>query len=279
MPDLCLLHANCQGEALALLLRSHPPFAARFTIKHCLNYTREALAPSDLDNCKLFLYQKLGAHFGDLASDVLLAKLPSACQSLQIPNLFFKGYWPFWIRAPQRIDFADAVLERLIDAGLPAQEIMRIYLSGSHPAFKTVEQTAKESLAQEHSKEVDCQTGCADLLERLWRREALFYTVNHPGPRLIFQVAERLLDLLALPPLSQSLREHYQHPDRDFFLPIHPLVGEILGLAFTGPKMRYEVFGKLMTHTEFVAGYLACRLNHVTNLAAFLHGLSPGGKS
>ena len=136
MAELCLVHANCQGEALSRLLSSHPPFARCFTIKHYLNYTREAVPPADLSRAKLFLYQKLGAHFGDLASEVLLTYLSPSCQSIQLPNLFFKGYWPFWISAPERIDFADSVLEWLLDAQLPLNDIVRIYLSGAHPAFQ-----------------------------------------------------------------------------------------------------------------------------------------------
>ena len=274
MPDLCLLHANCQGEALALLLNAHAPFTRLFRLKHYINYTRETLLPSDLQNCRLFLYQKLDASFGDLASNVLLKRLPKTCQTIQIPNLFFKGYWPFWMRAPERIDFADSVLERLIDIGLPMQEILRIYLSGSHPAFKTVAKIAQESLAQEKAKEKDCPIGCVHLLLQFWREEPLFYTVNHPGPRLIIAVAERLLQLLGLPPLSPACKANFVHPDRDFFLPIHPLVGQALGLNFTGPKVSYEIFGKRLTHAEFIASYLACRKEHVTNLAAFLHGRS-----
>ena len=274
MPDLCLLHANCQGEALARLLEAHPPFTRLFRLKHYINYTRETLQPSDLKNCRLFLYQKLGANFGDLASSVLLKRLPKNCQTLQIPNLFFKGYWPFWMRAPERIDFADSVLERLIDIGLPMQEILRIYLSGSHPAFKAVAQVAKESLAQEKAKEKDCPIGCAHLLELFWREEQLFFTVNHPGPRLIIAVAERLLQLLGLPALSPACKANYMHPDGDFFLPIHPLVGQALGLNFTGAEVNYPIFGQRLTHAEFIASYLACRQERVTNLAAFLHGRS-----
>ncbi|MBR3663476.1 MAG: hypothetical protein IKN64_02335 [Desulfovibrio sp.] len=272
MAELCLVHANCQGEALSRLLSSHPPFARCFTIKHYLNYTREAVPPADLSRAKLFLYQKLGAHFGDLASEVLLTYLSPSCQSIQLPNLFFKGYWPFWISAPERIDFADSVLEWLLDAQLPPNDIVRIYLSGAHPAFQRLAQTAEASLAREYTKEEGCALGCADLVAALWRTEPLFYTVNHPGTRLIIHVAGQLLQLLGLPPLTEASKAHFVHPDGDFFLPIHPLVGRALHLPFADHQTRYPVFGQMLTHREFVASYLACRLHKVKNLAAFLHG-------
>ena len=42
MPQaLCLLHANCQGEALLPLLQNTPAFARRFAVRHYVNYTQE----------------------------------------------------------------------------------------------------------------------------------------------------------------------------------------------------------------------------------------------
>ena len=46
----------------------------------------------------------------------------AACPRIEIPNLFFKGYWPFWTNAAQGIDFADSLLERLLSQGLAPEE-------------------------------------------------------------------------------------------------------------------------------------------------------------
>ena len=104
---LCILHANCQGDALRPLLENTPAFARLFRIRQLRNYTREAVAERDLAACGLFLHQRLAPRWGELSTERLLPRLSPACRAIILPNLFFKGYWPFWTNAFQGIDFAD----------------------------------------------------------------------------------------------------------------------------------------------------------------------------
>ena len=113
---LCLLHANCQGEALRPLLEASPAFARHFRVLHVLNYTRAELPEDLLDGCALYLHQELGAKWGELSSAEVLRRLPPSCQALRLPNLFFQGYWPTWTRLPG-VDFADTLLEGLLRRG------------------------------------------------------------------------------------------------------------------------------------------------------------------
>ena len=111
---LCLLHANCQGDALRPLLENSPAFASRFRICQYVNYTRQSIAAQDIEHCDLFLYQRLAPKWGDLSTEQMLPRLPQHCQAIEIPNLFFKGYWPHWSRDEQ-INFADSLLETLLE--------------------------------------------------------------------------------------------------------------------------------------------------------------------
>ena len=270
MPELCVLHANCQGEVLETLLReSH--FARHFLIHRYVNYTYEPIPAEDLARCRLFLYQPLGQNFGDLASDVLLSRLSGKAEAIPLPNLFFKGYWPFWYQAADVIEFADSLLEHLLAMQLQPKEILAIYLSGAHPFFKRVEEIAEQSLALERQKEQRTPIKTCSLLEADWRDEALFYTVNHPGKRLSLHVAQSLLALLDLPRLSPSFQTSFVHPDAYFHLPVHPVVGKRLRLRFTGENVRFRAFSGTLTHKDFVVAYLACRLNQEKNLLAFLN--------
>ena len=83
--ELCLLHANCQGGPLARLLALSPDFAARWSVRHVINYTREPVPEDALRGCTLFLYQPLGAHWGELASARLLARLNPGAAVLRLP--------------------------------------------------------------------------------------------------------------------------------------------------------------------------------------------------
>ncbi|MBO4369573.1 MAG: hypothetical protein J5803_05695 [Desulfovibrio sp.] len=274
MPELCILHANCQGEVLEKLLLFHPDFAARFTVRHVVNYTREPIEQETLDHTSLYLYQYLGPHFQEYASSVFLDRLPASCHSLCIPNLFFKGYWPFWTNSTQVIDFANTVLEDLFRRNLDPELLLSIYLKGKLPEFEKVCAIANDSLAREKEKERLQPIQYTHILEEHWRDEALFYTVNHPGIRLSCHVAQEVLRLLGFSPLPEAVLASFVHPFGDFCLPIHPEVGKRLNLRFTGIDVTYPIYGSRFTHRDFVINYLACRLHGVSNLPAFLHASS-----
>ena len=194
---LCLLHANCQGDALRPLLENTPTFARHFRIRQYVNYTRQSIAEADLEQCALFLYQRLAPRWGALSTEQMLPRLPAFCRCVEIPNLFFKGYWPFWTNAVQNIDFADSLLERLLAQGLAPEEALNLYLRGDPALLGDVAAVAEDSLAREEEKEADCPIRCAPLLRERWREEQLFITVNHPGRTLLFHLADSLLRLLS----------------------------------------------------------------------------------
>lgn len=277
---LCILHANCQGEALLPLLQNTPAFSRLFRIRLLCNYTRDAVTDADLDACGLFLHQRLAPRWGELSTGRLLPRLGPGCQAIILPNLLFTGYWPFWTNTVRDIDFADSLLERLLAQGLTPDDALRLYLRGDSALLGDVAAIARESLARLEAREADDPIRCAPLLRERWRDEQLFITVNHPGRTLLFHVAERLLGLLGLGPLPVEARRAYAHPQEDFWLPIHPALGRATpdgpGLPFASRDRRYPVFGASLTHQEYTAAYLACRANGVRDLVGFLRGLAEG---
>lgn len=270
---LCILHANCQGDALRPLLENTPAFARLFEIRQRCNYTREEVTDQDLAGCGLFLHQRLAPHWGEISTGRLLPRLAQGCQAIILPNLFFKGYWPFWTHAVKGIDFADSLLEKLLAAGLSPEDALRLYLKGDPALLGDVEAVAEDSLAREEAKEAGEPIRTAHILRERWREEQLFLTVNHPGRALLFHVAEEVLRLLGLGALPESVRRAYAHPQEDFWLPLHPALGPRLKLPFATRERRYPVFGARLTHQEYTAAYLSCRAHGVTDLVGFLLGM------
>lgn len=302
---LCLIHANCQGAGLMSLLSVTEAFSRNFEVRHCLNYTGQVLEQALLDKTDLYLYQDLGAAWGKGSSASTLQRLPAHCKCLQIPNLFFKGYWPFWSstvrQAPEKtgkadhangqpgkkqagshaspagIDFTDGFLESLLARGLSPGEALSLACGrDAHRLWRAmgdVESIALDSIAREEAKQKGCEISCASILRDNWRDEQLFITVNHPSPRLFFHVADSVLDLLGLGHLPVAVRRAWVHPDGDFWLPIHPALGKILGLPFASQERKYPVFATSLTHFEYTAAYLACRNHGVGDLLVFLRNL------
>jgi len=265
---LCLLHANCQGKELAVLLQASAAFANCYRLVLRTNYTREPVSAQELAECGAFLYQYLDDTWEELSSRALLSSLgqlaPSAL-ALQIPNLFFKGYWPFWT-AHGPIDFSDTLLNRLIDEGAPKAAILKLYLHSDITKFIDLKAALDETIAIERQKEVHSCVKYVDYLLRLWKQRTLFLTVNHPGPELLVHVAQGILDALGLLPLTeQELARPGLHTDfpsyTDFELPVHPQVAAFHGLKFGGPQHTYAVFTRRMTFEQYISRYIDCRLS------------------
>ncbi len=259
-PELCILHANCQGEPLAALLAASPEFNARWRIRHYTNYTREAIAPEDLRAATLFLYQRLGPGWGEFASDALLARLSPRCAALCVPNMFFKGYWPFWT-SDSPMEFGDFLLDRLIESGAGKPEILRVYLHGPVEKMADFAAIVSATLDLEQKKEQGCALDTANLVEARWREEQLFQTVNHPDKTLLLHTADGILARLGLPDLPAVVREGFSVEYEGFHLPIHPKVAAYHKLPFAGEEADYPVFGRRMTFAQYISRYIDCRLN------------------
>ncbi len=271
-PERCILHANCQGEPLARLLAASPAFAARWSIRHYVNYIREPVPDEDLAACSLFLYQDLGPQWGGLSSAALLSRLPAHATALCLPNLFFKGYWPLWT-SQSSMHFGDVYLDYLVDQGLNPAEILRLYLSPTLTARYDLDALKDESQALERRREASAILSCVDYIEEHWRDVQLFSTVNHPGPELMRRVADAALAALGLPRLPEHLPAGLELScDPHFHLPIHPTVGRHFGLPFAGEERRYPAYAHWLTFRQYALCYIDCRQKGL-NLLEYLQAV------
>ncbi len=268
--QLCVLHANCQGEPLAALLRLCPEFAARYEIRLFTNYTREHVPAQVLASCGLFLHQHLGPQWGGLSSEALLAKIPRSAAALCVPNMFFLGYWPLWYNAPG-FDFRDRFLDHLLDMGLAKAEILHLYLRTDLARKYDLQGLLDESLEREREREAHTPVKYLDFLLEHFRERMLFNTVNHPGPELMVLAARGVLARLGLtpPPEADMLGSARLFPE--FKMPIHPQVAAFLGLTFAGPETPYPVFGRQKTFAQYAENYVDCRLLGIEDFTGYLH--------
>lgn len=260
--EICVLHANCQGEPLARLLAASPEFSARWAVRHYTNYIREIIPQDVLEKATLFLYQHLGPEWGDAGSEALLARLGKTARAMCIPNMFFLGYWPFWTgKSP--MPFGDHFLDKLYEAGAGKPEILRVYLHGKVAAIADLDDVVAKTLDVERAKEERCAVKTADFVAANWRAARLFQTVNHPDVPLLLHAADGILRRLGLGGLPENVRDTFFFDYEGFCLPIHPGVGKHHGLAFADEGALYSMFGRRMTFAQYVSRYIDCRMNHM----------------
>ena len=259
------MHANCQGGELETLLTASAAFSRKYRLVRRVNYAHEPVAAHEIAGCSLFLYQYLGETWGELSSEALLRRLPASALALRIPNLFFKGFWPFWTN-DSPIAFGDSLLNRLIDEGASKPVILRIYLHGNIQSFVNLQASLEESIAIERQKEEHNCVRTVDFFLEHWKRRLLFHTVNHPGREMLICAANGILEAAGLPPLTEDELASVFHAGffpsyADFDLPVHPQVAAFHGLEFAGPEADYAVFGRRMTFAAYISRYIDCRLN------------------
>gem|GEM_PF-294259 len=267
-----ILHANCQGQPLAAQLLASPEFARSFTPRVYLNYAREPIPEAELAGCGLFLYQHLGPEWGELASDALLARLPADCPRLCIPNMFFRGPWPLWSGAPG-FDYRDVFLDRLVEMGLPGQDILHLYLHMPLERKYDLDALLAETVARETERQAHTPVRYLDFVLEHWRSRQLFLTVNHPGPELLQLAAAGILRELglaaqdqALVPRPESLGKAYG----DFELPVHPQAAAFYSLNYGTAEQVYKTYGRPRTFLQYTVAYVGCRMAGVNDFIAYL---------
>lgn len=271
--ELCILHANCQGQPLGKLLLASPYFRARWHIRGVLNYLREPLTDEHLRQATLFLYQNLTLKWEILASENVLKRLSPQATAVCIPNPFFKGYWPFWVNRSaqgEKLRFGDSFLEHLLDMGLEISEILHVYFHRPLGAKYDLNAMLEDSFRVEAEREAPCAFKTLPFVQAHWRERPLFATINHPGFELLRYMADQLLTCLHLPILTTADLTACglfapdavtcdASPEASFHLPIHPQVASRFGLPFGGPESTYRAFGTRITCAAYVAAYAYAR--------------------
>ncbi len=256
--SLCIIHANCQGDGLKQLLLKTPRFSKLFDVVKYTNFQKENIPPEYLEKCALFLYQHIGDHWGDIASQALLQKLPPKAVRISLPNMYFTGYWPLFVKDEQtEISFGDILLERLIHAKLSHGEIKHIYLKGNLCAKYDLDALCAASRKKEEAKEAMQDVKTLHLIDTYWRDEQLFYTINHPRARLQLHVANSVLNLLGLGKLLDTTSKEFSDFEEEFELPIHPQVGQYYALPFASQKRQYNIINVTMPFDQYVDTYIS----------------------
>lgn len=269
MKNKCIIHANCQGEALRDILFLNEEFRNTYDVRIYTNYIREKIPPQELGQCSLFLYQHLSESWGEIGSEKLISQLPENAKTLAIPNMLFTFYWPTWSRD---IDFAypDTLLEDLLDRGLKEWEVLHLYLKSDICKMLDLKTIFEKAEKWERFKEGHTPIKYVDILYDNFRNYRIFNTFNHPGKEMMFHTAEKVFDFLGMSHPDPAVVQQYPDPFPDFEMPIHPQVAEYWGLDFINENTRYNVYGRMMDFKEYITLYIKCRNLGVDDFISFL---------
>lgn len=268
--ELCIVHANCQGEPLIERLMTCSDFSNQYECVLFTNYTREPVPDEVLGKCSLFLHQYLGPKWNELSSENLTGKLPANAKSLCVPNMFFTGYWPTW-SGKAGFDYRCTYLDELVDMGLPPEEIVMLYLRADFASKFDLLEIVSASLNRERERQKHTPVKYLDVIIDNYRDVRLYNTVNHPGSLLMNHAAHGVLEHLGFKADEEALKA-VGEPFPEFEQPINPQVANHFGWYFAGPEVEYNIYGRKMTFARYVANYVMARKAGVTDFIGFLQG-------
>ncbi|MUM76604.1 hypothetical protein GKC30_03030 [Pseudodesulfovibrio sp. F-1] len=270
--ELCIVHANCQGEPLIERLMTSPQFAARYHCELYTNYIRQPVPPERLGRCALFLYQHLGPEWNELASAALLAALPASAQHLCIPNMFHLGYWPLWSGRPG-FDYRCDHLDEFLALGRSPEETMILFLRSDPAARYDLPGLIARSVALERKKEERTPIKYLDMVLERSRSVRLFHTINHPGRELMDHAARGVLAQLGLAAPDKAALARLDEPFQEFELPINPKVARFFGWDFATPETQYQIYGRQMNFARYATNYIMAARAGISDFIGYLQGV------
>lgn len=184
-----------------------------------------------LNNCDLFIYQKISDSFGEfLSTKYILSKLPDHCIKISFANAYFIPYYPQLTNSNNGFPYGDKNVINLLQQGLSKEEIISIISDENFYTSEELLPILDEALKDLSNRESDTDIQIVDFIKERYRYMHLFCTINHPKPHLICFLAMKMLDKLGIP--NEEIL-HYFHDEFDSLIhPIYPSVAKHLKLSF-----------------------------------------------
>lgn len=160
---------------------------------------------------------------------------------------------------PYPVELGDAMLNRLMQDGVPTDEAVERYLE--HDIVRATHLDRMMELHFERQQQRDVATGIDthDFILSRFRSEPLFLTRGHPTPALFCHLARQVFDRLEVPYSLYERGLRYSATvgfPRDE-LPIHTAVAAHLRLAYVMPEQGYRFYHEgSFTLRQFVRRYL-----------------------
>ncbi|ELS03187.1 tetratricopeptide repeat protein [Xenococcus sp. PCC 7305] len=260
----CLIYGNCQIKPLREILQSNTNFQNQYQFielepVHLLDKSDVADLEAKIFQTDLFIHQLVSDNYQEIeqfGTNYLRKNLPSSSKVIAIPGAYFTGYHPAIIsfkneegnKSNEPCDYHDVNLLYLFDRGKTVNETISLIQQANFYQPQYVINNVINTLNELRRREVELDITISDFIEKNYRRQKLFHTINHPGNTVLNYLANSILKLLDLPPNSQE----FQSEILDFTrFPIYPSVAQALKLNFDFDS-EYCIQGEILNLQQTV---------------------------
>jgi hypothetical protein len=273
---LCVMVGRCFTADVAYLLLHSEQFCRRFRIKAYTSVATPNLDAEfqailrDLETASLVIYQPAAwATWGnDNLFSQLVGRIPAATQRITFPYPTFHAMWPFHAsdpRAGKVVDefgdpnsllyhYADANVIRMARSGVEPSAAFSQYIAMNVNELGDLDGLMDYFFVDQRPKEDETDIKIIDFVLDNFRRERLFLCINHGSNRLLFHMANQILERTGCRALPLELRDQLSEmtpPE----IPIHPGVARHFGISWATPETRYRIDSRrYWTFEEYVYG-------------------------
>lgn len=206
------VYGSCQAPALAKMLNSCPAYVSEWELvdlEPCFVASEERIdyyAKETLPSLDLFIYQPVSDSFRGpkFSSTFLRSCLPPGSPALSVQYLHWEGYYPT-VNSPYGLPphpegYVDALVAGAMAMGIGRDSFVhRLEEIGASlrvdaneiGAWCGIELKSREAGENDGGKRIDVVM--TDFIVANWRKDRLFYTMNHPTARLLREVATQCM--------------------------------------------------------------------------------------
>lgn len=271
---VCIVFGNCAAGVQANILRRENEFSKIYKItfiKSIIHPTKGASkVPYDkVKKCSLLLLQRGHLQFPEFYND-----LPSSCRKISFPILRLDSLWPLQRMDPRnkpdpkngfemgRYPYGDLLVIKLLKKGLTPEQVLKKYMSTNINKLVDMDKIHRRNLANWKELDSKCDLPLMWYVKENFNKEKLFWTLNHPCPKLLVKQINLILEALGMSGLSRKIisKIDKKQPLSQFHLPIHPQVIRYFNLEWADIDTKYRYYdGKFYGFEEYLKRYIEFR--------------------
>ena len=212
---VCIVYGNCQGPALAEVLRASPAFAAEYEVAHVpavhtITSAQRAELEQLVGRAALIVAQPVKSGFRkmQLGTDEITAAAPTGCRIIRWPVLFYQALFPYQayvsfdgrrVNAPFTGAYHDLRVVSCAARGMGLEDGVD-WLGSYVPEEATLRDIVAMVFANVRERERSTDIAVFDRVTASSDSHgASFFTVNHPSRLTLRYVSEAVHGLLDLP--------------------------------------------------------------------------------
>lgn len=263
-----IVYGNCQAEAISAVLTNDPVASDNFEVLYVPSFRhptrRDTLREEHFERAALLLEQHDPHPFPHHA------RLSNRCQTITFPATDFNLLWPFNCTNPYdqpepdtfpygHFPYGNRIIAQCVARGMTETAILEYYFTRWEDFAPPLDRLFDLEVARLQARDAECHVKISDYIFSEFRRQRLFWTINHPASALLRELLQRLL----LRASSQEaifetfrvdetidFRFNPEGPLGVVSVPIHPQVISFFDLKWYDQRAPHQSYGNIRYSSE-----------------------------